>query len=137
MKLDTVTTIAIGEIAVDGLPITLKGWHDLRAWLTRIAEAHGTVVATADGRGVTSDQPDEQGERTFVVIVINVNDLGSLRENVAYALKRYGLTSACFATDHHHEPAFATDNGFRPAPAGTVTSAAYAPAHGGYCGEVV
>lgn len=130
MTLDTVTTIAIGDIDASGSPLHPDAWNRVRTAVAARSDAHGTVVATAHGAGITSDQPDELSEQTFVVIVINVDDLTSLRESVADALRRYGLSSACFATDHAHEPAFATPNGYRP----VVTSAAYAPAHGGYCG---
>jgi microsomal dipeptidase-like Zn-dependent dipeptidase len=134
MKLDSVTTIAIGRINADGQNLPRRTWFQACDQLTAIADRYGTIVAKAYGEGLTSDQgPTTYDEDTYVVVLINVADLDALRRHVAMFLRDIGGSSACFATDAEHEPVFPTANGLRPvAVAPPVTSAAYAPVHGGY-----
>ncbi len=144
--LDSVLTIAIGRIT-NGLsvvqqvrgpqpaqPLSELQWSLFREEVFTLAEQFGTVVSFGDVIGVTSDQPDQEEEDSYVLVVINA-DVAALRPRLAEVLHRYGATSACFAHDADHEPVFDTEDGFRPS-VPTSSAAAYAPAHGGYPGTV-
>ena len=134
MELDTVLTVAIGDTHTHGGKMRSLHWSwfkdDVRRALTG---SQWTIVAEAAGTGATSDQEDVTNERTLVFIAIN-GDATEARREVAQCLRRHTASSACFAIDGAHEPAFPTADGFRPPTGnGPATSAkSYAPSHGGY-----
>ena len=140
MKLDQVVTVAIGRMDRNGNNLPLSSWTDVRDWVKDDCDANkywwgGTIVAEGDIRGVTSDQDTQSHEDSYVVLVVNVEDVDRLRKEIALSIGAFKLTSACYAVDSTHEPVFSdTHDGRRaPAPApAPVTSAAYAPTHGGY-----
>jgi hypothetical protein len=115
VTLDRVTTIAIGDLDANGTRIPDHRFRRAVSRIDFLVTLHGgTVYAVAYGEGVTSDQPEEQTERSAIILCGNVEDLGSLRKSVSVVLETIGGSSACFATDHAHEPTFAhTEDGFR------------------------
>ncbi len=130
MKLDAVTTIAVGELDRNGVPLSVPSWRSLCTDIRLICQTLGTLVAEAQGCGATSDQDDTYDEATAVFIVINVADLPTLRRAIATRLHAYDLTSACFATDAAHEPVFNTTDGSRPS--GPPCPISDRPAHKGH-----
>lgn len=116
MKLDTVLTVAIGDMDSKGQKLTPTEWSDFRSDMRQVLDQYGTVVAEAVGDGVGSDG-DNEGvtESTCVFIVINAHVTGhNVRAHVAQVIRAYGQTSACFAFDRAHEPVFNTRDGNRP-----------------------
>lgn len=135
ITLDYVHTFAFGRTTAAGTDLSDSDWAQLTATLRNLIAQSHTIVASAYGEGMTSDQPDVLPEETYVVIAIGHAPTEILRRNVATMLHTYGLSSACFATDYRHEPAFAScANGYRPLARHTrrPTAATYAPTHGGY-----
>ena len=114
MTLDTVTTVAIGRNGPDG-PMNEHHWNLFQSSVRIACERFGTVVACTTGQAVGSDDDREgQPEETAIVVVINVTDEATLRSRIAYFLRTFDQTSACFATDRAHEPVFNTETGARP-----------------------
>lgn len=107
--LDTVVTIAIGSEGIGP-----DRYRELSTFLRATLSRYGTLVATTYGTGLTTDQPDTTPEDTTIFLVVNPPSLTPLRRHVASALRMYGATSAAFAVDSEHEPAFPTAYGFRP-----------------------
>lgn len=113
MKLDKVITIAIGR---DGRNGTLKSstWLEFIRLTRTTISTHATLVAAATGAGVGSDDDrDGKPEETAVFVAVNPDNVSKLRSELASLLSRYGQSSACFALDTHHEPAWATATGER------------------------
>lgn len=118
MKLDSVLTVAIGDIDTDGNKLTPTEWSDFRSDMRQVLETYGTVVAEATGDGVRSDDCVDEGddhelEGTCVFIVINHEQNMGIRSHVAQVIRAYGQSSCCFAIDRAHEPVFATRTGNR------------------------
>lgn len=112
--LDSVLTIAIGDVTSEGVRLSPTDWAAFQGEvLNAIAASDGTLVAHAVGNGLTSDQPEQVLEATAVFLVVNCDNPGSLRKALARILPAYGQGSACFAFQMAHEPVFATTTGFR------------------------
>lgn len=115
---DKVLTIAIGDQNRHGYTMSARAWASFKLDVREvISRNHGTIVANAQGAGVTSDQPEDIPEVTQVFVVLMPHDstpLNSLRQQLAAVLRQYDASSACFAYDAEHEPCFAaTTDGFR------------------------
>ncbi len=113
-NLDEVTTIAIGNMDSDGNFVSDWDWFAAQSHVVRIAEDYGMVVAVTEGPGLTSDQPGVEVEDSFVCVVINVTNQDKMREDIAYMLSRFDMSSAAYSTDYAHEPVFNTPSGWRP-----------------------
>ena len=119
MNLDTVLTVAIGDLDTYGNKLSRGEWADFQDEVLLTLQHYGTVVAHAVGDGVGSDGVNEgENEATAVFIVVNpkfaLHDY-TLRGDLAYTARRYGQSSVAFAVDTAHEPVFtATPDGSRP-----------------------
>jgi len=111
MTPDRVLTIAIGRIDRDNNNLRTNDWTDATIQLSDAARKYGTVVFQGAGHGVTSDQDEEQAEESFVVIALmpDVTSDFLLKSEVSALLQRFNLSSACFAIDSAHVPAWAAD----------------------------
>lgn len=121
MNLDTVLTVAIGDMDSTGHKLSPEQWADFQDDMRWVLIQYGEVVAHAVGAGVGSDGPNEGvQESTAVFIVVNPTDDGDghlnfMRSHVANVARTYGQSSVAFAVDKAHEPVFtATKNGSRP-----------------------
>ena len=116
MQLDRILTIAIGDLDTEGNRISPA---DYDYWAHTIAQDvrdnGGTVYAVTFGDGIGSDGVNDGAEeRSAVILAGNVDSVDRLRATVGFRLTRMGASSACFALDGAHEPAFATIDGRRP-----------------------
>lgn len=103
---DQVTTIAVGRIDATGRRLSSHRWRRLQRELRRAARQLGDLRAETVGAGRTTDQPRERTEGCVVLIVASAAP--QLRGRVEAILRRYGLTTACYAIDDSHQPARAT-----------------------------
>ena len=114
-KLDSVLTVAIGRAQYDGHVMSERDWTVFRSNILMIlsdGDTGGHVVASTLGAAQCADQ--DGSEETAVFVVVNVADPVVVRKAVADELRLFKQSSACFAFDPFHEPAFGTDDGFRP-----------------------
>lgn len=117
ITLDTVLTVAIGRNGQDGRPLTDSLWAGFQRQVLDLLKGEGTVVCHAlSVSAVGSDGVNEGVEEdSAVFIAVNVRNEEVVRATLSNLLGAYGQTSACFAMDHFHEPAFAgTIDGYRP-----------------------
>lgn len=115
MKLDSVLTVAIGDMDWAGRRLDSEMFTFFQDEVKDLLSEYGTVVAHATGDGIGSDGDNEgEAEGTAVFVAINVVRITELRADLSAILRRFGQTSACFAFDGAHEPCFNTADGTRP-----------------------
>jgi hypothetical protein len=113
MVLDKVLTIAIGRNSSQG-PLKALDWTIFQQAVYSTVSRYATIVAAASGSGVGSDDNRfNEPEETYVVVAINPASKRKLRYDLAKLLKEYGQSSACFALDNSHRPAWSTASGRR------------------------
>lgn len=112
---DRVLTIAFGRLRCGGALVDTDEWEALAVNAAEDVRAcGGTVYAVTTGSGVASDGVNAGvPEETLVILAGNVRDVVTLRKIVAWRLRALRLSSACFALDGTHEPAFPTLDGWR------------------------